>query len=85
MDAGLPQVLTHILLVSFRQGEEGMDVPQIDTALLLRDGLAQEGSPITVEQGTKLGRASRIGLQVDGSVVTISGTGIVVAEGVLRL
>lgn len=54
-------------------------------ALLVRDGLVHEGSPITVEQGTKLGRSSLIGLQVDGSVVTISGTGIVVAEGVLRL
>ncbi len=54
-------------------------------ALLVRDGLAQPRSPITVEQGTKLGRASLIGLQVDGPAVTISGTGIVVAEGVLRL
>lgn len=54
-------------------------------ALLVRDGLANEGSLITVEQGTNLGRPSRIGLQVDGSAVTISGTGVVVAEGVLRL
>lgn len=54
-------------------------------ALLVRDGLAREGAPITVEQGTALGRPSRIGLQVDGEVVTISGTGIIVAEGVLRL
>lgn len=54
-------------------------------ALLVREGLARSGSPITVEQGTTLGRPSRIGLRVDGSAVTISGTGIVVADGVLRL
>ena len=54
-------------------------------ALLVRDGLAHEGTPITVEQGTALGRPSRIGLHVDGAVVTISGTGIIVGEGVLRL
>ena len=54
-------------------------------ALLVRDGLASEGTAITVEQGTALGRPSRIGLRVDGSVVTISGSGIIVAEGVLRL
>lgn len=54
-------------------------------ALLVRDGVAREGAPITVEQGTALGRPSRIGLRVDGSLVTISGTGITVAEGVLRL
>jgi PhzF family phenazine biosynthesis protein len=54
-------------------------------ALLVRDGLASEGTSITVEQGTALGRPSRIGLRVDGPVVTISGSGIIVAEGVLRL
>jgi PhzF family phenazine biosynthesis protein len=54
-------------------------------AVLVRDGLAPEPGRIVVEQGHRLGRPSRIRLGVDGSLVTITGTGIVTAEGVLHL
>jgi trans-2,3-dihydro-3-hydroxyanthranilate isomerase len=54
-------------------------------AVLVRDGLVQDHVRIVIEQGHKLGRPSRIGLSVDGPLVTITGTGIVAAEGVLHL
>jgi PhzF family phenazine biosynthesis protein len=54
-------------------------------ALLVRDGLVRDYGRIVVEQGRRLGRPSRIGLSVDGSLVTITGTGIVTAEGVLHV
>jgi PhzF family phenazine biosynthesis protein len=54
-------------------------------AVLVRDGLAADPARIVVEQGRQLGRPSRIRLGVDGSLVTITGTGVVAAEGVLHL
>ena len=54
-------------------------------AALTRDGVTTERASITIEQGRQLGRPSRLHLVVDGSVVTISGSGIVVAEGALFL
>ncbi|MFD7307393.1 PhzF family phenazine biosynthesis protein [Promicromonospora sp. NPDC059942] len=54
-------------------------------AVLVRDGLAPDPARIVVEQGRKLGRPSLITLGVDGPLVTISGSGIVVAEGTLHL
>jgi PhzF family phenazine biosynthesis protein len=54
-------------------------------ALLVRDGLVRDYGRIVVEQGRRLGRPSRIGLSVDGSLVTITGTGIGTAEGVLHV
>lgn len=54
-------------------------------AVLNREGITGEKTPITIEQGTRLGRPSRLSVVVDGDVVTITGSGIVVAEGVLHL
>lgn len=54
-------------------------------AVLVRDGLVRDPARIVVEQGRRLGRPSRILLGVDGPVVTITGTGILAAEGVLHL
>lgn len=54
-------------------------------AVLVRDGLAHDPARVVVEQGHRLGRPSRITLGVDGPLVTITGTGIVAAEGVLHL
>jgi PhzF family phenazine biosynthesis protein len=54
-------------------------------AVLVRDGLVHDQARIVIEQGRRLGRPSRIVLSVDGPLVTITGTGIVAAEGVLRL
>jgi trans-2,3-dihydro-3-hydroxyanthranilate isomerase len=54
-------------------------------AVLVRDGLVRDPAQIVIEQGHELGRPSRIGLSVDGPLVTITGTGIVAAEGVLHI
>lgn len=54
-------------------------------AVLVRDGLVRDHGRIVVEQGRRLGRPSRIALSVEGTLVTITGTGIVAAEGVLHL
>ncbi|MFI2489263.1 PhzF family phenazine biosynthesis protein [Promicromonospora kroppenstedtii] len=54
-------------------------------AVLTRDGLVADPARIVVEQGRALGRPSRIELRVDGPLVTITGSGVVTAEGVLHL
>jgi PhzF family phenazine biosynthesis protein len=54
-------------------------------ALLVRDGLASPRTPIRIEQGRALGRPSILQVVVDGDHVELSGSGIVVAEGVLHL
>ncbi|MDR7381424.1 PhzF family phenazine biosynthesis protein [Promicromonospora iranensis] len=54
-------------------------------AVLVRDGLVPDHGRIVIEQGRRLGRPSRILLSVDGPLVTITGTGILAAEGVLHL
>ncbi|MEV0606214.1 PhzF family phenazine biosynthesis protein [Polymorphospora rubra] len=52
-------------------------------ARLVADGAVTEGTAV-IEQGYRLGRPSRIRVGVTGDRVEISGTGLVVAEGVLR-
>ena len=54
-------------------------------AVLTRDGLVADPARVVVEQGRGLGRPSRIDLRVDGSLVTITGSGVVTAEGTLHL
>lgn len=51
-------------------------------AHLVKHGILPEGR-ITIEQGTKMGRTSLIGVNVDGSRVRIRGGGVRVAEGTL--
>lgn len=47
--------------------------------------LRPEGGTVTIEQGTKLGRPSRIEVLVDGDLVQVRGGGVVAAEGKLLL
>ncbi|MEU8817122.1 PhzF family phenazine biosynthesis protein [Actinoplanes sp. NPDC048796] len=51
-------------------------------AALVRSGHA---SPVFIEQGHHLGRPSRIRVDVDGDRVRLSGSGLIVAQGELRL
>ena len=53
-------------------------------ALLVRSGAAAEGT-LAIEQGHALGLPSRIQVSVTGDQVTISGSGLVVADGTIRL
>jgi trans-2,3-dihydro-3-hydroxyanthranilate isomerase len=53
-------------------------------ALLAAAGQLPGGTAV-VEQGHALGRPSRIRVTVDGSRVTVSGSGLVVAEGRLAV
>jgi trans-2,3-dihydro-3-hydroxyanthranilate isomerase len=52
---------------------------------LVRGGWVPSGAPIFIEQGHLLGRPSRIRVDVDGDRVRLSGSGLVVGEGELRL
>ena len=54
-------------------------------ALLVAAGKAPDGVAAVVEQGRALGRPSRIQVTVTGQRVRVSGSGLVVAEGTLRL
>lgn len=54
-------------------------------ARLVNEGIVADGATVVVEQGYLLGRPSRITVTVAGELVRISGTGVVVAEGRLRL
>ncbi|MET0494691.1 MAG: PhzF family phenazine biosynthesis protein [Actinoplanes sp.] len=51
-------------------------------ALLVRSG---QPSPVFIEQGHRLGRPSRIRVDVDGDLVRLSGSGLVTGHGELRL
>jgi trans-2,3-dihydro-3-hydroxyanthranilate isomerase len=53
-------------------------------ALLVRRGQLEAG-PAVIEQGHALGRPSRIRVRVSGPSVTVSGSGLISAEGFLRL
>jgi trans-2,3-dihydro-3-hydroxyanthranilate isomerase len=53
-------------------------------ALLVRRGQLEAG-PAVIEQGHALGRPSRIQVRVSGPSVTVSGSGLISAEGFLRL
>ncbi|MCX5065980.1 PhzF family phenazine biosynthesis protein [Micromonospora lupini] len=52
---------------------------------LVRSGQAPAGSPVLIEQGHRLGRPSRIRVDVTGDRVRLSGSGLVTAHGELRL
>ncbi len=54
-------------------------------AHLVANGLAQSGQAIKIEQGTAMGRTSLIQVEVLGTTVKISGSGVVVASGELYL
>jgi trans-2,3-dihydro-3-hydroxyanthranilate isomerase len=53
--------------------------------VLARRGWVQSGSPVFIEQGHRLGRPSRIRVDIDGDRVRLSGSGLVVGDGQLRL
>ena len=54
-------------------------------ATLIRSGQVRPGTTVVIEQGHRIGRPSRIRVDVDGERVRLSGSGIVVAEGQLTL
>ncbi|WP_308465554.1 PhzF family phenazine biosynthesis protein [Rathayibacter soli] len=54
-------------------------------ALLISRGQALGGITAIIEQGYLLGRPSRIRVTVNGTDVRVSGSGVVVADGVLHL
>lgn len=54
-------------------------------ALLRRDDAVPEGRPVIILQGAAMGRPSILEVSVDGERVELSGSGLVVAEGVLHL
>ncbi len=54
-------------------------------ARLVHDGDLPDGARVGVEQGYRLGRPSLIEVSVTGDHVQVSGSGIVVGEGVLRV
>lgn len=54
-------------------------------ALLVRLGLAADGTTVRIEQGRAMGRPSVLDVRVHGQVVELSGSGVLAAEGVLHL
>jgi trans-2,3-dihydro-3-hydroxyanthranilate isomerase len=52
---------------------------------LVRSGRAPAGTPVFIEQGHRLGRPSRIRVDVTGDRVRLSGSGLISAHGELRL
>ena len=52
---------------------------------LAAHGIEQKNRTIVIEQGTALGRRSVIYAKVTGTAVQISGTAVIVAQGVLKL
>jgi PhzF family phenazine biosynthesis protein len=54
-------------------------------ALLVRDGRAPADGVVQVLQGVACGRPSTLHVEVDGTRVSLSGSGVVVAEGTLFL
>jgi trans-2,3-dihydro-3-hydroxyanthranilate isomerase len=54
-------------------------------ALLVRDGVADDGSPVLIEQGHALGRPSLLTVTVTGDRVELAGSGVVAATGALHL
>lgn len=53
--------------------------------LLARSGQVPADAPVFIEQGHHLGRPSRIRVDVDGDTVRLSGSGLVVGRGELRV
>lgn len=54
-------------------------------AALVAHGLAKQSEPVLIEQGTAMGRTSLIRAEVLSDTVRISGRGVLVATGQLRL
>ena len=54
-------------------------------ARLVHDGDLADDARVVVEQGYRLGRPSRLEVSVAGERVRVSGTGLVVGEGTLRV
>lgn len=54
-------------------------------ATLVRSEDVAPGTPVIIEQGHRIGRPSRIRVDVDGERVRLSGSGLVVAEGQLSV
>jgi PhzF family phenazine biosynthesis protein len=54
-------------------------------ALLVAAGAVAQGSTAIVEQGHSLRRPSRIAVTVSGTRVTVSGSGVIVAQGMLNI
>lgn len=54
-------------------------------ASLVAAGASPEGEPAIVEQGFAMGRPSRLTVTVDGRSVRLSGSGVIAADGTLRL
>lgn len=54
-------------------------------ARLVRDGVVADGVPAAIEQGRALGRPSLLRVTVSGAEVRLSGSGVIAAEGTLRL
>jgi PhzF family phenazine biosynthesis protein len=52
---------------------------------LVEQGVAEAGQAIIIEQGHAIGRPSRIQVTLDNGAPTVSGAGVVVAEGTLLL
>lgn len=52
-------------------------------ALLVQRGRCPDGGTSVIEQGYSLGRASRIRVSVSGADIRVSGSGMVVADGML--
>jgi PhzF family phenazine biosynthesis protein len=52
-------------------------------ARLVTEGVVRDGSRLVIAQGAALGRPSRILIDIDGTSVRISGSGLVVGEGTL--
>ena len=49
------------------------------------EGIVPDGTTAVIEQGYGLGRPSRIHVTVSGELVRVSGSGLIVADGVLHL
>ncbi|MGB4779746.1 PhzF family phenazine biosynthesis protein [Microbacterium sp.] len=54
-------------------------------ALLVHSGFASAGETVRIDQGTALGRPSILQVRVEGTRVRITGGGLVVATGILRV
>jgi PhzF family phenazine biosynthesis protein len=54
-------------------------------ATLTGSGRVGAGTPVIIEQGHRIGRPSRIQVDIDGERVRLSGGGLVVAEGRLTV
>jgi trans-2,3-dihydro-3-hydroxyanthranilate isomerase len=54
-------------------------------AQLVARGIVPDGSTVIIEQGHAMGRPSRIEMRVNGDDVRLFGSGVVIAEGVLRI